>query len=55
MGQPTIGPVEQRRIQLEQLEQLGRNAVHNTAVTLKNRAGQTADVMFVWEKAEPGN
>jgi hypothetical protein len=68
VGQPTIvltaegkfirstrvmqeGPIEQRRLQLEQL---GRNAIYNTAETLKNRAGQTADVMFVWEKADPG-
>lgn len=66
VGQPTIvltaegkfirstrvmqqGPIEQRRLQLEQL---GRNAIYNTAETLKNRAGQTADVMFVWEKAD---
>ncbi|MEO8316211.1 MAG: hypothetical protein ABI645_15620 [Pseudomonadota bacterium] len=68
VGQPTIvltaegkfirstrvmqeGPIEQRMLQLEQL---GRDAAYSTAATLKNRAGQTADVMFVWEKADPG-
>jgi hypothetical protein len=67
VGQPTIvltpegkfirstrvmqqGPIEQRRLQLEQL----RNAIYSTSETVKNRAGQTADVMFVWEPVDPG-
>jgi hypothetical protein len=69
VGQPTIvltpegrfirstrvmqqGPIEVRRLELEQL---GRNAIYSTGATLKNSAGQTADVMFVWQDAQNGH